>query len=99
AIATLPIKSGMPRGRHQHKARGIPDFIGKVAIAHDTLRDELHIVARRAARCQRKAQSIGPILIHDFEWVNDIVLRLAHLLAPGVTYQSVQVDGMEGDLT
>src|SRR5205085_9004289 len=53
-------------GRHQHEARGIPDFVGKVAIANDTLRDELHIVARCAARCQRKAQSISAILIHDF---------------------------------
>src|SRR5579859_70098 len=81
--------------RQQHEARGVPDFVGEVAIAHDTLRYQPGVVAGRAAGCQREAQRVGAVLIHDGERVDHIVLRLAHLLALRIAHQAMQVNGME----
>src|SRR2546428_10835672 len=38
--------------RHQYKARGVPDFVSKVAVANNALRHKFHVVTRRAASCQ-----------------------------------------------
>jgi len=80
---------------HQDETRSIPDFVGEVAIAYDAFKDEFHVIARRAAGSKSKAQGVCAILIHDIEGINNVIIRFAHLLAFGVTYQSMQVDGME----
>src|SRR5260370_16724317 len=75
----------------------MPDLVGEVAVAHDALGYEFHIVTRGAARGKRETQRVSAVLIHHVYGIDDIILRLAHLLALSIAHKAMQVDGMEWD--
>ena len=51
----------------EHKARRVPDLVGKIARCLDARRRQLGIVARRAAGHQGKAQRVAAVLVDHVE--------------------------------
>jgi hypothetical protein len=81
-------------------AERIPQLGGKVPVALDPRLRELHVLTgRNRQRRQRKAQGVGPVLLDDDQRIDDVVLRLGHLLARLVADQSVDIDSAERHLT
>ena len=79
-----------------HEARGVPELVGEVAAVLELRSAEPLVVAGRRAVDQREAQRVGAGLVDRLERVDDVALRLRHLLAVGVADQAGEVDRPEG---
>ncbi len=80
------------------EAGGVPDFVGEVAVAGYFFQRQVEIVARRTAGQQGEAQSIRAVFLHHIQRIGHIALGFAHLLAVAIFHQSMQIDGVEGDV-
>ena len=83
---------------HQHIARSVPDLIGKVARTFDTLPIKTHVVARRIACDEHEAKCICAVLFDDFDRVDAVAKRLAHLAPLTVADETVNEYMMEGNI-
>jgi hypothetical protein len=68
---------------HLQEARGVPQLGREVAVALDALLIELDVAALAFHRRQREAQRVGAVFVDQAERVDDVALRLRHLLALG----------------
>jgi len=83
---------------HQNKAGRVPNLVGKVAAGNDLLIAEAHIVARCVAGGKGEAQRICTVLVDDFQRVDTVAERFAHLSALGIANQTVEQNGVERDV-
>ncbi len=83
---------------HLGEARGVPQLGGEVAIALDAGRAELDVAPLRRHGGQGEAQRVGAVGVDQVEGIDDVPLRLRHLLALLVADQRVDVDVAEGHL-
>ena len=74
---------------HQRKARCIPNLVGKVAGAFHAFPVKTHIVARSVAGNQHKAQGIGAVFFNNFQRVDAVAERFAHLASLAVAHKAV----------
>src|ERR1051325_8694496 len=63
---------------HQTEARGVPDFVGEVAIGFNLIIIPARV--RTPDRSKHKARRVHAVLIEHFERVNAVALRLGHAL-------------------
>ena len=77
---------------HDHKASGVPDLVGKVAIGFNARHTQLHVTARCAASEQGEAQGVAAILGDQVERVEGVAQTLAHLAPLFVAHQAMQID-------
>ena len=82
----------------QNESRGIPDFIGEVSVALDALLGKLNVPTRGRHGRQCKPERVGPILVHNRQWVNHVPLRLAHFLAFGIAHKRMDIHLPERNL-
>ncbi len=83
---------------HLGEARGVPQLGREIAIALDAAARELDVAPLRGHRGQREAQRIGAVGVDQLQGIDDVPLRLRHLLALLVADQGVDVDGAERHL-
>ena len=83
------------RALHE-EAGGVPDLVREVAAAFQLLVEEAEVVAGGAAGRHREAESVGAVLVHDRQRVDDVAAALRHLVALIVADHAVQVDMAEG---
>ncbi len=81
---------------HEDKARGVPDLVGKCAIAFRAIGVERNVGSRRRHGSQREAHCVRAVFLRDLDWVDHVALGLRHLLPVSVTHQSVNVNLAEG---
>ena len=81
---------------HEEEASGVPDLVGKGAIALGAALGEGDVGTGRSHRGQREAHRIGAVLLDDLDRVDHVALGLRHLLAFGVAHQAVNVDLRKG---
>ena len=99
---TLAVAGSKPGARHAlidlGEARGVPQLGGEVAIALDARGAELDVAPLRRHGGQGEAQSVGAVGVDQVERIDDVALRLRHLLALLVADQRVDVDVAERHL-
>ena len=91
------VRHVMPLQVHEDKTCGVPNLVGKVAARFDLLLRIAHVVSWAVARGKRKAQRVRTVLVDDFQRVDAVAERLAHLAALFVAHQPVEKDGMKRD--
>ncbi len=77
---------------HFGEAGGVPELGREVAIAFDGLLGELDVATLGGHAREREAQCVGAIGVDDVERVDDVALRLRHLLPLLVADEGVDVD-------
>ena len=83
---------------HLGETCGVPQLGAEVAVTLDARLGQLDVATLRGHGGEGKAQRVRAIGIDQFERVNDVALRLRHLLALLVADQGVDVDGVERHL-
>mmetsp|Transcript_23386 Transcript_23386/g.39949 ORF Transcript_23386/g.39949 Transcript_23386/m.39949 type:complete len:383 (-) Transcript_23386:1299-2447(-) len=83
---------------HHEEARRVPQLVGKVAVALDLLHRERYVLTRRHAGDERQTECIGAVQRDGLQRVDDVALRLRHLLALPVTHEAVHVDRVKRGL-
>ena len=86
------------RSIHEDETGCIVDLIAEVPRTFYLFPIETHIVASRIARYQRKAQRVCSVLFNDFQWINAVVQRFAHLPSLAVPHQAMDIHLLEGCL-
>src|SRR5262249_26129065 len=72
-----------------HKARYIPDLVGKVLVPADAVLGELNIVTWCRADYKAKPHGVGPVLLYHVEGIDNVAQRLGHLAALAVAHESM----------
>jgi len=75
----------------QNKASGLPDLVAKVAVSLNTALRQLHVVSRRRAGQESKAQRVQPVLLDDEQRIipPGIFHGLGYLLSLLVAHEPV----------
>jgi len=99
-IRQRPLRSSGGFGRSlgertDDESAGIPDLVGKIAIAFHFLEAEIAIFAGGGTHQQGKAQCIRAQIFHDHQRIDHVAFGFAHLLAFFIQDQAVQIDGVE----
>src|SRR6185503_14570724 len=81
-----------------HKASSVPKLVNKVLIPGNPVGGELDIAAHSSHSRQCEAKSIGAVLMHHIEGIDDIAFRFGHFLSLLVAHQRMNVDVMEWDI-
>ncbi len=84
---------------HLAEARRVPQLGGEVAEALDPAFRQLDVAALGGESRQCETQRVAAEFVDQVEGVDDVALRLRHLLPLLVADQGVDVDVLEGDLT
>ena len=82
---------------HKHEAGGVPNLVGKGAVAVGAALVEGNVGAGCGHRGKGEARGIRPIFCDHFQRVQHVALGLRHLLAVGIAHQRVNVDMTERD--
>ena len=90
-------RSIIPIEVHEGKARRVPDLIGKVSRRFDAVPIKTHIVARRIACNEHKAQRIGSIFVNNFQGVNAVTQGFTHLPALFIADKTMDEDMLKGN--
>ena len=83
---------------HLGEARGVPQLGREIAIALDARGRELDVAPLRGHGGEREAERVGAVAVDQLERIDDVALRLRHLLALLVADQRVDVDLAERHL-
>ena len=83
---------------HPHReAGGVPDLRREGAGGRDARRPERQVAPRPREDGEGEADRVGAVLVAHDERVDDVPLRLRHLLSPLVADEAVEEDLAEGD--
>src|SRR5205814_10124756 len=74
------------------EARGVPDLVGKGAIALGARGIEGDVCTGRRLCGEGEAGGVGTVLLNHLDGIHHVALGLRHLLALGVTDERVNVD-------
>ena len=80
----------------EHEARRVPELVGEVAGVLELGGPKRWSLPGRRAVDEGEAQGVGADLVDRRQRVDDVALRLGHLLAVRVADQARQVDRVEG---
>ena len=97
----LNVTLGLSRGLVQsadHKASGVPELVGKVAVGFHLLDRKVGVIPRSGAHQKGEAQRIRAELVHHDERIHHVALGLGHLVTVFIADQTVQIDLGKGDL-
>ena len=83
---------------HQREPGRVPDLVDELPIAGHPPFRERDVHPGRRHRGQREPERVGPDLVHHLERIDDVPLRLGHLLAALVAHESGDVDVAERDV-
>ena len=82
----------------KHESRGVPDLIGKRAVAQDAFLGQNNVSPGRGHARQREAHRVGPEFLIHLDGIDAGSFRLRHLLALGVAHNRMHPDLPEGNL-
>ena len=74
---------------HDGEPRSVPELVGEVPGALYPLRDVSGVIARRYARAEHEAKSVGTVLADRLERIDSVAERLAHLASLLVSHEAV----------
>ncbi len=83
----------------QYEPRRVPQLVGEVAGGLNLIHAQTDVVPRRGAGREGVSQGISAVLVDQLQRVQHVALHLAHLFAAFVSYQPVQIDGVERYIT
>jgi hypothetical protein len=76
---------------HQREPRRVPDLVHERGVALDARLAERDVAAGRGDG-EREAQRVGAHFVDDVERIDDVALRLRHLLPLLVAHETVEED-------
>ena len=82
----------------QHKAADVPELVREVPRVVELVLGKLRVRAHRDAVHQRIAERVRSVLLDEIERAHHVAERLAHLDGAHA-HETVEIDGVEGDLS
>mmetsp|Transcript_64276 Transcript_64276/g.106321 ORF Transcript_64276/g.106321 Transcript_64276/m.106321 type:complete len:222 (-) Transcript_64276:1796-2461(-) len=80
---------GAERQVHDHKPRAVPHFVREVLVVLKPAPVQVDLAVLRGAGGQGHAHRVGAVRVDDLDGVQDVALRLGHLLPLGLHPRNV----------